>query len=374
MPTGYIRIPIQTDASTLADDAIARWVAAYPAYEPNDGDPEVVQIEAMAPMAANAAQAAALVPPAVLRTVAVRLHGIAYQAGQAAATTVTFTMTDTAAHTIPAGTEVDIDGYAFTVDTDTPTAALSVPGVPVTCATIGTEANGLPGDDVVLASALAFVADVAVDTPTTGGIDPEDDDAFQDRASRKLQLRGDTLVTPADYELEALDQLGIGRAIATIDVATRTMHVTVTDPDGNAAAPADKTALAATYAALRQTNWSVTVADATYTPVSVTYSVHAYPGFDATDLIARCNAALQAYLSPAGFGLQRSTGDTTATTTTWVLDNVVRKNKLIDLLGDVDGVDYVADLTITGADASGNLALPGTVALPTPGTLTGTVV
>jgi hypothetical protein len=374
LPTGYIRIPIQTDAAAMADDAIARWVAAYPGYVPNDGDPEVVQIEALAPMAANAAQAAVLVPPAVLRTVAVRLHGIAYQAGQAATTTVTFTMTDTTAHTIPAGTEIDIDGYAFTVDTDTPTAALTVPGVPVTCATIGTEANGLPGDDVVLASALAFVASVTVDAPTADGVDPEDDDAFQDRASRKLQLRGDTLVTPADYELEALDQVGIGRAIATVDVATKTMHVVVTAADGTAAASADKTALAATYAALRQTNWAVTVDDPTYTPVSVTYSVHPYPGFAAADLLARCDAALEAYLSPSGFGLQRSTGDTTATTTTWVPDNVVRKNKLIDLLGDVDGVDYVADLTITGAGAGGDLTLTGTVALPTPGTMAGTVV
>jgi hypothetical protein len=215
---------------------------------------------------------------------------------------------------------------------------------------------------------------VTVDAPTADGVDPEDDDAFQDRASRKLQLRGDTLVTPADYELEALDQVGIGRAIATVDVATKTMHVVVTAADGTAAASADKTALAATYAALRQTNWAVTVDDPTYTPVSVTYSVHPYPGFAAADLLARCDAALEAYLSPSGFGLQRSTGDTTATTTTWVPDNVVRKNKLIDLLGDVDGVDYVADLTITGAGAGGDLTLTGTVALPTPGTMAGTVV
>jgi uncharacterized phage protein gp47/JayE len=244
----------------------------------------------------------------------------------------------------------------------------------VTASVIGEVANDLAGDLVAPITALAFVADVTLDAPTGGGTERETDDDYQDRGSRELELGAKTLVTGRDYEIWALSRPGIGRAVATADVPARTIEVTVVDPAGDVVATADKTALAADYEANRLSNWIVTIADATYTPVSITYAVRPYPGFDTTDLVARIDAALQAYLSADGFGRQKTTGETTAATRTWLPDNVVRRNKLIDLIGDVDGVDYVDSLTITGAGGDGNRTLPGTVALPTPGTMTGSVV
>jgi hypothetical protein len=48
----------------------------------------------------------------------------------------------------------------------------------------------------------------------------------------------------------------------------------------------------------------------------------------------------------------------------------VRKNKLIDLIGNVPGVDYVLDVTISGtlgtSQPNGDWQMPGPVALPNP--------
>jgi hypothetical protein len=56
----------------------------------------------------------------------------------------------------------------------------------------------------------------------------------------------------------------------------------------------------------------------------------------------------------------------------------VRKNKLIDLIGDATGVDYVIDLTITGSAGSvqtnGDWLMPGAVPVPKAGpSITGSV-
>jgi hypothetical protein len=374
MADSFIKVPFTSDADTLADRAVDRLRVEWPGWEPNDGDMEVVQIEALAPMAQNAVETA--VPPAAFRAILERLHGVLRLAGTPATTTVTLLFADADPHTVDAGYEVQIDGVAFTTDTAA-TGTSPLAAVPVTATVIGTVANDLPGDVVAPGGALAFVSDITVDTPTTGGTDPEDDDDYQDRGSRELELQAKTLVTTRDYELDAIDQPGIGRAVATANTTTRTMTVTVTGEDGHAAASGDKTALAASFEEFRLSNWTVAIADPTYTTINVTYTVKAYPGFDAVDLEARVDAALAAALDPAASGRPRSFADTSEVTTRWVIDPKIRRNKLIDAIGDVDGVDYVDTLTLSGsagsADTDGNWNMPGTVPLPLPGTFTGTV-
>lgn len=99
---------------------------------------------------------------------------------------------------------------------------------------------------------------------------------------------------------------------------------------------------------------------------------YAAPTFVPADLVARINAKLADELSPIVWGLPKPRGDTS---TRWVNQPVVRKNKLIDLIGDVDGVDYVQSLSITGsagvADSNGDLTLAGAIPLTLPGTFTG---
>ena len=82
---------------------------------------------------------------------------------------------------------------------------------------------------------------------------------------------------------------------------------------------------------------------------------------------ARVEQAVLDYLYPATFGTP-PLGDVHSTN--WVSDRTVRKNKLIDMVGNVSGVNYVEDLTITGnlgtSKPNGDWEMPGPVALPAP--------
>jgi hypothetical protein len=51
----FIEVPIETDADALADNAIDVLQAQWTDWEPNEGDPEVIQIEALSQMAADVA-------------------------------------------------------------------------------------------------------------------------------------------------------------------------------------------------------------------------------------------------------------------------------------------------------------------------------
>jgi hypothetical protein len=232
MAENFIEVPIETDADTLADNAIDVLQAQWEDWEPNEGDLEVVQIEALSQMAADVADVAAIMPNAAFEAILERLFNVVPQDGTPATGAVTFNLVDTTANLIPAGTEVDIDGFAFSVDDDTPTVAGSatVVGVPVTANDNDTDANGLTGETVTLVGVFL--------DPTTWG---------------------SNLSTPSP----------------TPDVEPR-----------------------------------------------------------------------------------------------------VRKNKLIDVIGSVTGVDYVIDLTITGSAGSvqsnGDWLMPGVVPIPSPGTITGT--
>jgi hypothetical protein len=372
MADEFVTVPITRDSQSLADGAVDRLRVTWPDWTPNDADMEVIQIEALAPFAGNAADAASRVPPAVFRRYGEALVGIPYEVGSPATTTVTFNLTDDAGHRIDAGVQVDIDGWAFAVDEPQDVAAgtTTVTGVPVTASVIGAAGNDLVGEVIRPISALSFVESVVVEVPTAGGADPQDDIDYQNTLARRLQLQAETLVTPRDFELKALDEPGVGRATA-LHNGERAITVVATDEDGEPLTAPIKDRLVELFAAYRLVNTTVTVADPTYTTVNVTYTVAAYPGFDEADLVARVDETLAEWLSPAEWGRPKNFGD--PGTNVWYNEPVVRLNKAIDLIGNVEGVNYVTAITLNGAAA--DLSLSGTVPLPrsTPDTITGSV-
>jgi hypothetical protein len=374
MADSFIEVPIVTDANELADLAIDELAATWTDWEPNDGDLEVVQIEALSQMAADVANVAAIMPAAAFEAVLERLFGVVPQSGEPAVGTVTFTLLDALPHTIPGGTEVDIDGYAFTVDDDMtiPSGQTSLAAVPVSANVNDTGANGLVGENVTLVGVLAFVGTVTLDAPTSGAVDPETEEEYLDRGSQALELQAITLVTARDYELMALNDPAVERATAVINMATRTITVTVSDEDGAVVDSTSKTRLAATFDDYRQTTWVVVIGDPTVTTINVTFQVHLYPGFDSTAALDNAKAVLTDFLDPSSWG---STQTDQGTPT---VEPRVRKNKLIDLIGDATGVDYVIDLTITGSAGSvqtnGDWLMPGAVPVPKAGpSITGSV-
>jgi hypothetical protein len=374
MADSFIDVPFTTDAATLRENAKQRLRDQWEDWKGNDGDLEVVQIEAIAPMAQNATETAAQVPPAVFSSI-LQLHGVAPIPGTPATTTVTFVFTDAGEYTVPAGFEVQIDGVAFTTDDDA-TGTSSVAGVPVTAAVVGEIGSDLPGDVVAPGGGLSFLSDITVDAPTANGTDPESEDDHRNRGSRALELQGKTLVTARDYELEARDTPGVGRAAAVSDPATRTMVVYAADDSGATLSTDKKNEVLDKYAPLRLSNWTVSIGDPTHTPVHVAYAVTTEPGFDLAEVRGRIDERLAEALDPSVFGRPRGFGDS-GPARGWVIDTKVRRNKLIAELGELPGVDRVDDLTVTGdagsTDGTGNWTLPGTAPLPQPGTFTGTV-
>jgi hypothetical protein len=166
----------------------------------------------------------------------------------------------------------------------------------------------------------------------------------------ELQLRGITLVTERDFELFMLTRYGVDRALAQ-HTGARAVRLTGVDALGAPLSTALKNEILAALPAYSMVNITYTMNDPAYTTVAVTYTVKAYPGYDAAALEAAIDAQLASILSPGNWGRPRAIGDTDPTR--WYLENRVRVNKLIDLVGNVDGVDYVTSLTLAAVGRTG---------------------
>jgi hypothetical protein len=80
----FVSIPFTTDLVTLVDGALDRLQEHWEDWEPNDGDLEVIVIEALGPIAQDAIETAALVPSAIFREFGLVMAGEAYQQPQPA--------------------------------------------------------------------------------------------------------------------------------------------------------------------------------------------------------------------------------------------------------------------------------------------------
>ena len=60
-------------------------------------------------------------------------------------------------------------------------------------------------------------------------------------------------------------------------------------------------------------------------------------------------------------------------TAAWVNENTVRLNKIVAIIGTIPGVAYVVANSVQINGAAADFVMPGTVALPQPGTMTGNV-
>jgi hypothetical protein len=348
----YIEVPLETDELALADDAVDVLQGTWADWEPHDGDLEVVLLEALAGMASALAQQASVATEEIFRTYGVKLVGVAYQAGTAATGTATFTLTDTASYTVPDGSEIDVDGVAFITvgDASNAVGASTIAAVPIQAVDVGLAGNGL-GVSASRISALSFVSGVVVNGTTSGGTDAMTDEEYLGYLSRKLQLRADTLVTKRDHEFWALDWPGVGRAYA-VNTTDRQVTIYIADADGEVIPTATKTAMTTDIANYRLVNTITTLADPTYTSIGVNYVATALPGYDITDLKVRIEAMLAAWLSPAGFAAPKF-GDPGVSGNTWVGTNVVRRNSVIDRIADVEGVDWVNAVALTGGTIDG---------------------
>jgi len=366
----FVDIPFVATPQWLQDNAIGVLQNAWPGWTPNEADMETMMIEAVAPMAAAVGEAAGQMPAAALRAYGTKILGIPYGQGSPALTTVAITTTDASGWTVPAGSQFEIDGYAFQLIADAvvPVGSTSVSHVQVESTLYTSAANNLPGDVVVPISMPAFVATIAVDGGATAdATDPDDDNTYTTRLILELQLRGRTLVTAADYVGLALLQAGVGRAVCIGNMA-RQIQVALADLNGNPVPQPIKNAYTVQVNQNKLINITVTLLDPQYTTVGVTFAIVMYPGYNSADVVARTVAYLQQLLSPAYYG-SPTAGQSGVQ---WINDPTIRPNWLIgEITAQVPGVRYVQSLTIANAAADGTLTLPGTFPLPKPGTMTG---
>jgi hypothetical protein len=190
------------------------------------------------------------------------------------------------------------------------------------------------------------------------------------------------IATGGAAELANVDKLTLHRGTSTVwkiggSPATgneRMVAVAVVDADGNPVGSTIKQEVDAYLQSVREVNFVVSVIDATYTTIDVTFTAVALAGHVPADVEAAAETALMDYLSPKNWGLPIEAGDIIEGQ--WVNQTVVRYLELTAVVNGVEGVDYISALTFrrgTDAFASTDITLAGPVSLPMPGAITGTV-
>lgn len=152
------------------------------------------------------------------------------------------------------------------------------------------------------------------------------------------------------------------------------LTVTVSMIDEAGEPDADATEIAATMQALREQNFEVHALAPLYTPVDVTASGTAYPGWDPDAVDAAVVEAITRRLSPAYHGAREDTGEVRL----WLNRPLVPHSAIVEAVQNVEGLDNTLPVAVTlgrqGGALSGNdVTLPGLIALPRPGTINVTI-
>lgn len=362
-PDYFVQLPITTDVSTLQDRALD--FLATLGIIPNEGDPEVINIEAWGPIIGDAQAIAALMPMTALVNAGQKLWNVPFQSGAPASTTVTFNLQDDAGgYKISAGSQLAIDGFAFNVLTDLVSTAGSttVDGEAIS-AENSTSYNGLTGTTVAPITIPPYVVSMSVDAATDGAIDPQDIPTYVSDLSQELRLTIRTICTLPDFEFAATAIDGILRAHA-VSTPTRDVTVWLLGANAPSAVPEQlQDELVAAYAANRVVNVTTALETPTFNALSVTWAGKFLPGFDTDDAEARGNSALSAELSPTGWGAPAA-GDQGNVSQEWFSQNVVKVARLLTVLSRMDGCYEIDTVTIAGQVGTTTAAL-GTTARTT---------
>jgi hypothetical protein len=333
----------------LVDASIAAVQVRLPEWVPVEGNTEVVLLEGVALQVAQEVFTINQLPRVVFEAL-LAVNGVVRQPG--AFSTVQIALWTSPGLTgdlrLPLGTRFRVplpDGT--TVDFLT-TAAETVPvgatGTPVwaRCETMGTRPHtAAAGAAVSPVGAPTWIESAKTVARPAGGVDPESDTDFWTRGAAILRSRPSALVTAQNFADRALEYIYVGRAAAwdrwdgtgdKTQLGTDLGHVTVacTHADGTALTAPELAEVQAGLAQRAQAGLTVHVINPSYaTGVTVTVSVVADAGVNATTLKAAVEADLRKWLSPA----------------TWPWGTAITTNGLVVRAGRFPGV---AAITATG--------------------------
>lgn len=386
----YIIAPIDTDPIDILDEAYSELQSFIPGWEPSDGQLDAWIIQSMASQAAESRDVVSGVTKSIFRWFGAYLVNLPPIDSSAAQGNSTWVMIDMLGHTIPAGTQVGItDSGGNVIPFEVQDDVVVLPGSNATPAGAvvliavdsGATGSGLgsAGSSVTLLDPLDYVLTVTLTATTSGGQDAESDDDYLNRLSQELTLLAPRPILPNDFTLFARKITGVWRAVA-IDGYNpagggtygndRTVSIAAVDQAGNPVSAPVKANIDADLQARREQNFNVFVIDPTTSTVDVTWRVKALPGYNTGAVLTDVNNALTSYLDPATWG----TPDNDSRG--WIQKTTVRYLELAQVINEVQGVDYIVNLTFRIAPAAyaiADVVLPGVAPLPHAGILTGTV-
>lgn len=367
--TPYVDLSVyDVDPQGVFDIGKQRFQLRVPDWTPLEANTEVVLMEALALEVAEAIYAINRVPAAVVETL-LKMYQVNRDIGAFPVTTITFNMSGNFGYTIPAGSAVRLEvpstgvNVVFTTDIELTIPAGSTSGtVAATGDTYTADANGITaGTEVEVLDSLVYVDSAVLGSTVTSGRDPEDDSTYFDRGVQRFNRLSDALVLPRHFTAYALEQADVEKAFAIDNYnppsgtpGSDAGHMTVAVyGDGADLALARRDELAALMDGLAASMLAVHVIAPVITTVNVTTNVVKDIGYDSATVQANVVAALQNYLNWRN----------------WDWSSVVRRNALIQVIGNADGVAYVDTLTVPATDTN----LPGVANLVTAGSLTVTV-
>lgn len=365
-PTTYISPPITVDQTALSEQGFDRLRILMPGWEPNPGGLATLIIEATAEIAAQQGELASAAATNAFRYFGL-LVGLPPLDASPATGLATFALSDSAGHTIPAGTTVGLRDsnntlQGFRLASDIVVAGGSTTGSgPVYAETAGAAQNGLSGTAQVV-QAPDFVASATV-TVTSAGVDAETPEVYLNRLVETLKLLSPEPILPANFAVLARSIAGVYRATAvdllkpgppydgSAEATGQEKCVTVAcvDGSGNSVGSTVRGLVQTYLQSLRETNFRVFVVDPQYAVIDVTVNAVCWPGYDPTTIMTAIQAALNGLLSP----LQWST-DQGGVSAHWFNDPVVRQSELYETVMTVPGVRY-ATLTFALGGAVANL-------------------
>jgi hypothetical protein len=391
---GYIAPDVEADQDAIAEQVFTSLATRVPGWQAHDGNLETWLTEAWSESASEIRALCADVPASIFQTYGSEVLGIPPQLAVGASGFATFTAVDLQGYTLDVGTTFVIprSGSDLVAFTTSQTVTIdsgddTVTEVPFSAVIPGGDANGLAGT-AQMADPLAWVADIQVDVPTSGGQDAELPQDYLDRLTVLMRMVALRPVLPQDFAILALQVDGVGRAIAMNlydPVAhtwtnARTVTLVITDADGQPCSAAIKQQVVDYLEALREVNWVVHVIDPTYTPVAVTFTVTAYQGQNTQTVLDACTANVAAALDPANYRLGETTpaiagGEViSAPTGATTRRQLVHLHDFVALLDRTLGVDFSEPGQVLLAGAAADFQLPNPYSLPTPGVITGTVL
>lgn len=308
-----------------------------------------------------------------------------FQAEEHAAGVVTFTSSHTDGVFIPIGTVIlGSDGsggdvvFHTTQDATIESGDTTVTGVPVEAVDPGLLPNPVSGA-AELSSGIEGISSVEFDTDSSVGADGETTQEYADRLAEHLRLLSASPVTPDDYDVflrtnfQAVHRVLVRDGYDPTDNSEGNagmLTVSMIDSSGahvGAGVDADAAALIAEN---RHVDDITHIVAPTVTEIDVTYTVILEDGYVEADVIATCDAALVAYLSPSMWGQPRTSDEPG-----WVLKTALRPVGMLGpVIGNCEGVESVESVLACaagGTPATTTITLSGDAPLTDVGTLIG---